>query len=270
MPYHELIGNNIHITHDCGFFSCCSIRLDAIVQYFNKNNFNLPEKVDSTKSYTWYKKNKNDDIYDFFVCYENIDNIVFINKIIKYQQTDQWIDYNKLDIKSIIPFIKKYFTPTPDIYQIVKNIEEKYKINDYTNMCVLFYRGNDKVSEINYKKKKNTNYNKYLINAFEIKKKYHNTNFLIQSDETEFIEYMLEKIPNSFILTDEIRHMKKNPKTTVDKVFDNTHEYSKKFLSIVLIMAKCNHIILNNGNCGIWTVFYRGNIDNVIQLSPSL
>ena len=79
MPYHELIGNNIHITHDCGFFSCCSIRLDAIVEYFNKNNFNLPEKVDSTKSYTWYKKNKNDDIYDFFVCYENIDNIVFIS-----------------------------------------------------------------------------------------------------------------------------------------------------------------------------------------------
>ena len=54
MPYHELIGDTIHMTHESGFFSCCSVRLDAIIQYFNEHNFRLPIKVDSTKSYTWF------------------------------------------------------------------------------------------------------------------------------------------------------------------------------------------------------------------------
>jgi hypothetical protein len=268
MPYHKLLGDTIHMTHESGFFSCCSVRLDAIIQYFNENNFKLPGKVDSTKSYTWYKKNKNDEIYDFFICDKNMD-VSFTSNVVNYKQTDQWIDYRKLDINLITPFIKKYFTPTPDIYQNVKNIEEKYNIDDYSNLCVLFYRGNDKQAETKYRKKNLASYHKYLTDAYKIIKTFPDTRFLIQSDETEFIDTMLEKIPNSFILTNEIRHMKNNPKTTVDKVFKYTHEYSKKFLAIILIMAKCNHIILNNGNCGIWTVFYRGNTNNVIQLSPS-
>jgi hypothetical protein len=60
----------------------------------------------------------------------------------------QFIDYAKLDYQKIIPIVRKYFSPSKQINDIVKNLEHKYTL-DYDNICVLFYRGNDKITEIN-------------------------------------------------------------------------------------------------------------------------
>ena len=267
-PYYHAIDNSIHMTHSSGFFSCCSVRLEAIITFFNENNFNLPDSVNTLKSFEWYKKNKNEDvIFEFFENYDNI-SINFNNTIVDYQQTYQWIDYNKLDLKHLLPFVKKYFTPSKNIYNIVQEIEEKYNIVDYNNICTLFYRGNDKIGEANYRNKKITPYNAYISKARELFKTNPNIKFLIQSDETNFIETMCSEFPNSFYFKDEIRHMN-NSKSTVDKVFKNTHEFSKNFLAITLIMAKCKYIICGTGNCSIWMTFFRENTENVIQLSPN-
>ena len=54
--------------NDSGFFSCCSLRLNDIVDYFN-NNKCLPETVNSSNQFTWYKPKefRNRDItYDYF------------------------------------------------------------------------------------------------------------------------------------------------------------------------------------------------------------
>lgn len=268
MPYHHVKENVIYMTHESGFFSCSSVRLDAVITYFNEHNFTLPESVDTTGSYTWYKKNKGDDVFDFF---ENPGSIVVEpeREVVDYNQTYQWIDYSKLNFSLISPFVKKYFTPSRQIYDIVDAIETKYNIVDYSNMCVLFYRGNDKIPEAKYRNKKCSGYSEYMTHAKKIIEIDPSTRFLIQSDETDFIDKIMKDVPGSFMFSDEIRHMKCNPRTTVDKVFPDNHGFSKKFLAITLIMAKCNRLVMCNGNCGIWTVFYRGNIENVVQLSPS-
>lgn len=87
----------------------------------------------------------------------------------------------------------------------------KYDI-DYNNVCVLFYRGNDKIIETKLCK-----YDEYLKIATHIHKINPNIRFLLQSDETEFIEYFSTKLPNSFYFKEEIRHMKKC-NNTVDKI----------------------------------------------------
>jgi hypothetical protein len=60
--------------------------------------------------------------------------------------------------------------------------------------------------------------------------------------------------------------MKQN--STVDKVFkDLNYDYSLKYLAITLIMSKCKYIICNAGNCSIWMIFFRNNVNNVTQFS---
>jgi len=256
-----IINNNTLITtHSSGFFSCCSVKLDNIIGYFNTYK-KLPEIVDSSKQFEWYKKNKNDDItYEYFDDYNNNINIIW-NKDLDYNHTYQFTDYKKLDYENIKPFINKYFSPSLQITTIIKNIEDKYNITDYDNICVVFYRGNDKNTETEI-----CSYDSIISKAKIILNNNKNIKFLIQSDETEFIDTLTNEFPeNSFYFKDEIRHMNKQ-NSTVDIVYkDSNFEFSKKYLAITIIMSKCKYIICPTGNCSIWIMFYRGNSNNIMQ-----
>jgi len=247
-------------THNAGFFSCCSVKLDNIVKFIN-NNSKLPTKVDSSKQFELYKNDKNqgDITFDYFEHYDNIKNIN-IKYPINYNHSQQFINYSKLDYDNIIPLIQKYFTPSKNIKNIINNIEVKYNLI-YKNICVIFYRGNDKITETSL-----SNYDDYLSYANKIKKKNPKIRFLIQSDETEFIEFFTNKFSDSsFYFKDEIRHMRKR-NSTVDIIMkDKNNEFSKYYLAITIIMSKCKYIICGSGNCSIWIMLYRGNNKTVIQ-----
>jgi hypothetical protein len=145
--------------------------------------------------------------------------------------------------------------------KIVTELENKYNIVDYDNICVLFYRGNDKFKEV-----ENCNYNEMLERANIIKTENTNVRFLIQSDETEFLETMINEFPHNYILfNDEIRHIRKS-NTTVDHVYkEKNYVFSKYFLAIVLIMSKCKNVICGSGNISMWLTFFRGHSNDVLQ-----
>lgn len=254
----EKFKSSVISTHNAGFFSCCSVKLNDIVNYINLNK-KLPNYVNSSAQFEWYKKKKGDITYDYFEHYDNVNN-TYINYNINYNHTHQFMNYSNLDYNHIIPVVKKYFTPSRHITHIVGTIEKKYNLI-YHKICVLFYRGNDKVTET-----KLGNYNEYLNYAKLIMKINPSILFLIQSDETEFIDFMSNKLPNnSFYFKDEIRHMKKC-NNTVDKVMKSqNYEFSKYYLAITIIMSKCKYIICGSGNCSLWIMLYRKNSKNVIQ-----
>ena len=179
---------------------------------------------------------------------------------IKYHHTYQYINYSNLDYNKIIPVVNKYFSPAKSIINIMKNIEQKYNLV-YDNICVLFYRGNDKNTET-----KISNYDEYLVYSNLIIKHNPTILFLIQSDETEFIEFISKEYPNnSFYFKDEIRHINKC-NSTVDILLKNqNYEFSKYYLAITIIMSKCKYIVCGTGNCSIWIMLYRGNNKNVYQ-----
>ena len=139
-------------------------------------------------------------------------------------------------------------------------MEQKYNL-EYDNICVLFYRGNDKIKET-----KICDYHDYMEYANLIVNKNPNIKFLVQSDETEFIELMTKTYPNnSFYFKDEIRHINKC-NSSVDIVMrDKNDVFSKYYLAITIIMSKCEYIICGSGNCSIWIMLYRGNSKNVYQ-----
>ena len=251
-------------THNAGFFSCCSTKLADIVKFINSNK-KLPDNVDSSQQFSRYKPKKNRDItYDYFKHYDKIKiKNKKISLHINYNSEHQYKNYNNLDYNGINPLIKKYFSPSFEIKEIVSNIKKKYNLI-YENICVMFYRGHDKNRET-----KKCSYHEYLNYANKIIKQNPNILFLIQSDETEFIEFMTKKFPdNSFYFKDEIRHIKKykKKKYNVDIVMKSkNYEFSQKYLAITIIMSKCKYIICGSGNCDIWIMFYRGNNKNVIQ-----
>ena len=245
--------------HNGGFFSCCSVRLNYIVEFININK-QLPLNVDSSNQFKMYKKNTNKDItFDYFEKYDNIRDVNVIYPV-NYHHTYQFKNYSDLNYNSIIPLIKKYFSPSAEINEITNNIEQKYNL-DYKNICVLFYRGNDKIKETT-----KCSYDEYLNYANQLLEKNSKLIFLIQSDETEFIEFMTNRFSsNSFYFKDEVRHMKKCNDTVDIKMKSQNYEFSKKFLAITIIMSRCKYIICGSGNCDIWIMFYRGNNKNVIQ-----
>lgn len=244
--------NCIITSHNHGFFSCCSVILHNIVEYIRLNQ-KFP-RSDSSNSFGWYKKLHGDITYEYFE--KSIQDIHEI-KPIDYKESYQFIDYSNLDY-NVTQVVTKYFTPSLQVKEIINTMETKYNL-DYNNICVLFYRGNDKITET-----KLCDYDDYLIYAKRIMKHNPNITFLIQSDETEFIEYM-SILPNSFYFKDETRHMKKC-NSTVDHVMHHTNDiFSKYYLAITIIMSKCKYIICGSGNCSMWIMLYRGNNKNVCQ-----
>lgn len=253
------------IKHEGGFFSCCSVRLHYLIHFFNKHK-ELPYIVNSKEFYTWYKpENYADDItFHYFKHYNDDDNknieIPYKNDI-NFNEWYQYKIYNTLDFDNLEPFIRKYYTPSDLIEDIKSKLEIKYSI-DYNNICVLFFRGNDKATET-----KLPSFDYYIKYAEEILKLEPNIKFLIQSDETNFINEMETLFPNNIIFKDEIRHIYKT-NTTVDVVFkEKNYQYSLYFFAIILIISKCKYIICNSGNCALWMFFYRKTTHNMIQLS---
>jgi hypothetical protein len=109
-------------------------------------------------------------------------------------------------------------------------------------------------------------YEGYIQRANILLEKEPNIRFLVQSDETEFLELMETTFPGKCVVfRDEIRHIPRSM-TTVDKVFQaDNFRFSKLYLAITYIMSKCNHIVCGSGNCSIWIALFRGNSRNIQQ-----
>jgi hypothetical protein len=249
--------------HWAGFFSCCSLRIWQIILYI-KNNNKKPDFIDNRQSFIWYNSNLEIDILPNFF-YDNDNNIIFdISDIDTINWGDiQFTKYNKLPFIKLNPLIKYYFSPSITIINIIDNMKNKYLLN-YENICAVFLRGNDKITECNI-----PNYDTYIEKINKIKENNKNIKFIFQSDETDFLEKMNELYPDNIIFYDEIRHIKKNNNLTVDN-YGNSQEinykYALNFLAIVYIISKCKYIICNTGNISMWMALFRENTINYIQL----
>lgn len=259
----DIYTKTLIMKHNAGFFSCCNIKLYALIHYFNTHK-ELPLVVDSSRQFEWYKTPKNmkkDITNNYFVDDDLIDIYILYNNPINYHCNYQFVDYKLLDYRNISLFIKKYFTPTKEIIKIIDSLQTNYQI-DYENTCVLFYRGLNKVTETQL-----CPYEEYMKYVNIILEKNPNMRFFIQSDETEFITYISKQLlNNSFYMYNETRHINKCNDTSLDlHSKDNIEYYSKNFLAITLIMSKCKYIICGTGNCSLWIMFYRGNNNNTYQ-----
>jgi hypothetical protein len=255
--------NGFRMTHSYGFFSNCSVLLEYILTYYNQNK-RVPTCIDLTQSWSWYKPSHRHDaiFYDYFKPTVG-DELPYIEDV-QFSNDDQYLNMKILPHANLQRFIGYYFSPTEHIQSIVKEIESVYNIKEYTNICCLFYRGNDKIQETILPP-----YDAFLERAKSYKEKNPNTQFIIQSDETECIEKMQAEFSDAIVFDKYIRHIRKT-NTSVDKLnTELNYQYSKYFLAIVLIMSKCQHIVCISGNISMWISFFRGNADGMEQFKDS-
>lgn len=250
----------VKLNHSAGFFSCSTVRLAHIIKYFNENK-SLPLFVDSLNQYMLYKRYNTDVTFHYYEHYNSRhENIEYTNDI-DFNEDTQYIFYKDLDFPKLVPLVTKYFSPSTYVKNNISMIMDKYKI-DPENTCALFHRGLDKVTET-----KICTHEDKLEKAQQLLHENPNIIFMIQSDETEFIEKAKTMFPNnSFCCEDEIVHMKHDPKTMVDfKNRDGIEEKAQRFLAIMIIMSTCKYVISGSGNCDMWISLYRGHTDNLIQ-----
>ena len=251
-------------TNSAGFFSHCSVKLENIVKFINKNK-KIPNIVVCTNHFQKYKRT--DDIgkditFDYFKDYNN--NNIEISYSINYSFHNQWINYSKLDYKNITPLIKKYFSPSDKINEIINNIIKKYNII-YENTLAVYYRGTDKIKEA----KNLTSFDDFFKKIIEIININKNIKILIQTDSAEFIDYIKNKNLKNIIIIDENKISYTNKGIHNEQSNDKNYNDMFYFLSTVLIISKCKYIICNSGNCSMWMLLYRGNDKNLIQYSKN-
>jgi hypothetical protein len=242
-----------------GFFSNCSVRLNQIKQFFNENEM-LPQNIDSSQQFRNYKENENDlqeDLSKYFFDQKpppaKVEEVNFLHN-------SQYTSYKDINFKSISLLVEAYFSPSIIIRNIIETLEKKYTL-DYDNICSVYYRGNDKASETGL-----AEYEQFFNKAEEILQKNQHIKFLIQTDELEFAEAFKQMFSNSFWF-DELSMINHDLSSSVHHSLprDKRKEHASYFLAAVIIMSKTKHIITYSGNCGLWTVLYRGNAENVHQ-----
>jgi len=248
----------IKITHNAGFFSCCSVKLDKIVEFINSNK-RLPDNVDSSEQFRMYKNGPNKDItFDYFEHYENVPDVNIIHPI-KYGASDQFKNYANLDYKCITPLIKKYFSPSDKLSIIINNIEKKYNIV-FANTVAVYYRGTDKITET-----KLASFDEFYNQIIKIVNINKDINILLQTDCAQFIDYINNKNFKNVVIIDENKTSYGNRGIHIEQSYSTNYQDMFYFLSTIVILSKCKYIICSTGNCSIWTMLYRGNNENIIQ-----
>jgi hypothetical protein len=246
-----------------GFFSCCSIILMQIIEYFNNNGV-LPEKINTERMCSIYQLFENQDIFKH-IFYEKDTNITFTDKITisKTMFEPQFSDYKLINYDLLQPFFEKYFNITPSIQNKIIELKHNYYIyeQENKNLCGVFYRGNDKIKETNP-----PSYQEIIDKAFEIKTTNSNIKFIIQTDENDFLQYFLSIFPDS-IFFKEIPIIQCQM-TTVAECYKNNNnkvEILEYYIASIFILSSLTNIICTSGNGELFMCFFRKHGNGIHQ-----
>ena len=248
-----MIDPVLKVVHNAGFFSCCTVRLKAILNYYNNYDV-LPVCVDSSQLWNSYKDMDGDITYSLFnniggECLPSEKEINFLNY--DSGNDEQFSDYSKINYKGLKFFIDKYFSLSYAVEETKQFLIKKYKI-DVSKTIAVYFRGGDKEVETIL-----PSHDEMLWKLKDVKTKYPDYKIIIQSDEKDFYDsaFFPPHFFYNLIIFDEIY--------TPDKW--NKLQQLKYFLAIVSIISDCHSVIMNSGNVAMWICLLRGNAINVSQ-----
>lgn len=247
---------NLELSHPHGgLFSCCSVKLTSIIEFYK---INLIEPIINYDNlFSKYAVGNLNNI--FFEC-SNLQPTLNYNDIFDFNVNTQFNEYKNIEFNKANKWIQKYFSPSQTIKDRINYFYQIYPKFKSNNICSIFYRGNDKITEIPI-----PSYNQFIDKAKILKKQESNIIFHIQTDELEFQQEFSAIFPNSFFCK-EIPMINRSM-TSVSDTIPKIHrlKFAIDFLSIVYILSKSKYLITHSGNCGLWAVLLRGNYENVHQ-----
>lgn len=245
------------------FFSCNTIALMDVVHYYNQTKA-LPDEFDRFEQYQHYKTDPADNMIPMFFdewCIEHVHMVDYSSDIpMPYNcMSIQFAPYQGLPFDDWGGIIAKYLNPSEHVTNTLYNLEQKYHI-DYNNMCAVFFRGNDKKRETQIAK-----YDDFIAKAREVKEANPGIRFLVLPDEVEFLSAFKAAFPDAIHFDEAPGMPKKDSAIPFEMPRAKRAEQAVSFFAATLATAKCSHLITHSGNCGLWSVLYRGHANNVHQ-----
>ncbi len=233
-----------------GIFSCCTVRLESILKYYNTHHI-TPKVVDSSDQFSLYKKNDNENISrDFFTERDDLE-IQWSGKPIKVTASldeQQFSNYQEICYADVTPFIQKYFSPSKLITSTVAQLQASSGI-DYDNTCVIRFRGTDKEEET-----VQPEFEEVLNKALEIQAKNPLIRFAVQTDDPEFRKFIYYSLGEQCFEVE----------STSWESWSGNKDYID-FYACIYLLSKCKYIITTSGNGELWMMLFRGHSEGVIQ-----
>lgn len=245
-----------------GFFSCCGIRLQEIINCMNKSG-RFPI-VDSSAQFYKHKDYSCDATSSFFrpAVYAGIFdscNIRITDNDSDDLYTMRMDDYARLNFKDLSILIECYFHISDAVLERKNMLIRKYGINTARTIAVC-YRGNDTVKDSMIP----PTYDEMISEIGKVAGT--GDAILVQSDEAEFYDAVREKYPQ-MVKIDEIVCIPRNPNTSVPDMLPvgQRMEQAMLFLAVTSIMSECSGIVTTSGNVGLWLCLLRNSANNVHQ-----
>jgi hypothetical protein len=261
------LDNTYYLNRHAGLFSNLCVCSYGILTYVNMGL--TPENISLTLT-------EYDDTLNFYTELFKLNNEKFdlsdisdevLQRTLRYQEPSHLglgREKHHINFDIISRVIKKYFSLSDNTKKVYDSILEKYNI-DFENTIFIWARKTDKVVE-NQVPSVDTYLKIIYDNNLENKK------IILQTDDiTVFNEFkskisinILDELPFS----DDLNgfHVKLNlvsDTTFYTKYNMSKVEYLQRFLSLVIIASKCQHVILYPGNLSMVVPMIRGNFDNV-------
>lgn len=250
-------NKTLYVTHNAGFFSCCTIALIEVIKYFNRHK-QLPEVFDRSQQFAFFKADLRENIIDK-LFEEGTNHIEHERELVVTNEAGEisFGDYSRIHFDDVKPFIERYFAPSKTVRCIMNDYVANYGL-DFDNLCAVFYRGNDKQKECLV-----TNYQDFIDKAKEMPE---HVKFLVCPDETEMWQAFHGEFGERCILIKETPHMRrKNSAIFYELPPNKKTEHACNFLAAVITMSKCKYAITHSGNGSLFLALYRGNMNNVHQ-----
>jgi hypothetical protein len=252
MSLYTMDGVLLKIHHADGVFSCYTVRLEALLDYYNTFK-RRPALVDSSQQFAKWKEMHHGDISDAFFRHDASVSIPEYDHPIKTtSETDeqQFSNYSKLHFSDLRPFVAKFFAPSAWISARMREIYSQFPSLS-EDFCGVLYRGTCKKLET-----RQPSHFEFVYKVSQFKLKHPDAKFLIQTDEPSIFAALERQLGhnNCFIV----------PIQGATKLATVTN-----YVANVMAMAKCKHLITTSGNGEYWLRLFRGNNDNSTQwLSP--
>jgi len=245
-----MASNRIVVNTGVGATSCFSTRLHDAIAYHRQHG-KYPAIIDSAQQFTLFRDYTGQDVASLvFGEYKPNDNLEFVS----YSHDWQYCWYDEIHIKQLAALARMICPLSSHIgnraYNYARDAQDKL-----IERTAVLYRGNDKALEI-----PRTNYEAMIEMAIESKSE----KFIVQTDEQEFFDYFKERFPDT-VAFDNIPRISKNPDGYVMTPVGQRVDFLLNFIGALYVISECDKLILNTGNTGIWTVLFRGHINNVWQ-----
>jgi len=253
MSLYEMDENGLlKLNHSAGVFSCYTIRLEAILDYFNTFK-RPPDVIDSSVQFSMFKDVWARDVSDGFFRQDEVVLIPEYDHPIKStsdEREQQFSDYSNINFSDIQPFVDKFFWNSDWIAKRVREIHSRLPtLSD--EFCGVLYRGTCKKLETIQ-----PSHSEFIERVVQFKQKHPGIKFFIQTDEPCLFAMAERRLGHENCFLEPIQGASKL--ATV-----------QNYVANVIAMSRCKHLITTSGNGEYWMRLFRGNNDNCTQwLSP--